>query len=231
MKRIFVVLIAVALLSFGAASWAAADDVAVIVHKSNPVDGLTMGQLRKIVLGQQTKWPNEQKIAVLMTTPGQPERDTTLRIVCGMSETSFSASFHARRIQRRSRRSPWTEMVAARGCGAAHGGRVRRAAAAVGRRRRQRRRIHQGLPTGRFSQGRHNRREQPGTTCLQAEIEIATPQSPRCGRVPAPRRSPSRQLSPCAACLSGLENPTTDRQSAPGRLGCVPDGCAVLNTS
>ena len=93
MKPRFVVLIATALLGFGSASWAAADDVAVIVHKSNPVEGLTMVQLRKIVLGQETKWPNERKIAVLMTTPGQPERDTTLRIVCGMSETSFRSHF------------------------------------------------------------------------------------------------------------------------------------------
>jgi len=31
-------------------------------------------------------------VAVLMTTPGQLERDTTLRVVCGMSETSFSPS-------------------------------------------------------------------------------------------------------------------------------------------
>jgi ABC-type phosphate transport system substrate-binding protein len=93
MKRTCVALIAMALLSFGAASWAAADDVAVIVHKSNPVDGLTMGQLRKIVMGTQSKWPNDQRIAVLMTTPGMPERDTTLRIVCGMSETSFRSHF------------------------------------------------------------------------------------------------------------------------------------------
>ena len=51
MKRIFVVLIAMAHLSFGAASWAAADDVAVIVHKSNPIGGLTMSQLRKSCWG------------------------------------------------------------------------------------------------------------------------------------------------------------------------------------
>jgi hypothetical protein len=93
MKRMLVVLIATALLGFGAASQAAADDVAVIVHKSNPVDGLTLGELRKIVMGTQAKWPNEQKIAVLMTTPGQPERDTTLKVVCGMSETNFSLHF------------------------------------------------------------------------------------------------------------------------------------------
>jgi phosphate transport system substrate-binding protein len=93
MKRVVVALIALALLSIGTPSRAAADDVAVIVNKSNPVDNLTMDQLRKIVLGQQTTWPDEGKIAVLMTTPGQPERDATLRIVCGMSETSFRLHF------------------------------------------------------------------------------------------------------------------------------------------
>ena len=93
MKRMLVVLIATALLGFGAVSHAAAEDVAVIVHKSNPVDGLTLGELRKIVMGTQPKWPNEQKIAVLMTTPGQPERETTLKVVCGMNETSFNLHF------------------------------------------------------------------------------------------------------------------------------------------
>jgi phosphate transport system substrate-binding protein len=93
MKRMFVVLIATALLGMGVASQAAADDVVVIVNKSNPVDGLTMIELRKIVLGQQTKWPDGKKIAVLMTMPGQPERDSTLKIVCGMTETDFTLHF------------------------------------------------------------------------------------------------------------------------------------------
>jgi phosphate transport system substrate-binding protein len=93
MKRLFVVLIATALAGFCAVSQASADDVAVIVNKSNPVEGLTMAQLRKIVLGQETKWTSGKKIAVLMTTPGQPERDDTLKIVCGMSETDFTLHF------------------------------------------------------------------------------------------------------------------------------------------
>ena len=93
MKRMLVVLIAAALLWFGAASQAAADDVAVIVHKSNPVEGLTLGELRKIVMGTQAKWPDGKKMAVLMTTPGQPERDSTLKIVCSMKETDFTLHF------------------------------------------------------------------------------------------------------------------------------------------
>jgi hypothetical protein len=100
MRRTLAVLIATALLGLGAASRAAADDVAVIVNKANPVAGLTMAQLRKIVLGQETKWADGKKITVLMTTPGQPERNSTLRIVAGMSET-ISPSFHARLVQGR----------------------------------------------------------------------------------------------------------------------------------
>jgi hypothetical protein len=88
-----VVLIATALLGFGAPSRAVADDVAVIVHHSNAIGGLALGQLRRIILGQQTKWPGEQTIVVLMTPPGQLEREITLRVVCGMSETSFSLHF------------------------------------------------------------------------------------------------------------------------------------------
>lgn len=52
-----------------------------------------MVQLRRIVLGQESTWPGGKKIAVLMPTPGKPERDGTLRIVCGMNETDFSLHF------------------------------------------------------------------------------------------------------------------------------------------
>ena len=92
-QRMSVVLVAAALLGLGAAPPPAADDVAVIVNKSNPVQSMTMAQLRKIVLGEEGKWPGGKKISVLMPTPGKPERDGTLRIVCGMNETDFSLHF------------------------------------------------------------------------------------------------------------------------------------------
>ena len=93
LHRMSVVLVATALLGLGAGSRPEADDVAVIVNKSNPIQSMTMVQLRKIVLGQEAKWPGGKKIAVLMATPGKPERDGTLRIVCGMNETDFTLHF------------------------------------------------------------------------------------------------------------------------------------------
>jgi ABC-type phosphate transport system substrate-binding protein len=93
MKRICVVLLAGVLLGFGIVSAASAEDVAVIVNKSNPVASFTMADLRKILLGPRPQWPNGTNIIVLMTKPGQPERDTTIKIVCGMSETDFMLHF------------------------------------------------------------------------------------------------------------------------------------------
>jgi phosphate transport system substrate-binding protein len=93
MKRVCVALVATALLGFGTASQAAADDVAVIVNKSNPVDTLTMAQLRMILLGPRPKWSSGNNISVLMTQPGQPERSGALKVVCGMSETDFNLHF------------------------------------------------------------------------------------------------------------------------------------------
>jgi ABC-type phosphate transport system substrate-binding protein len=67
--------------------------VAIVVNKANPIDGLTLTQLRRILLGQEPKWPTGKKIAVMMTTPGQPERDAALKIVCNMRETDFTLYF------------------------------------------------------------------------------------------------------------------------------------------
>jgi len=94
MTRTLATLIAIAVL-FGVdvGSQAGPRDVAVIVNRANPTDGLALTQLRKIVLGQEMKWPDGKKIAILMTTPGLPERDMTLKIVCGMSETDFTLHF------------------------------------------------------------------------------------------------------------------------------------------
>src|SRR5258706_13943367 len=88
------VLILAGTLSVLLSAAATADDVAVIVNKADAAAGaLTMVQLRKIVLGQEGKWPDGKRIAVVMTTSGQPERDSTLKIVCGMSETDFTLHF------------------------------------------------------------------------------------------------------------------------------------------
>ena len=81
MRQVFAVLAATAALTFGAASRTTADDVAVIVNKSNPVMAMTIVQLPAILLGAGVNWTGGNKITAVMTPAGQPERSGTLRIV------------------------------------------------------------------------------------------------------------------------------------------------------
>lgn len=68
----------------------AGEDLAVIVNKTNPADGLTKAQLKRIVLGEQSAWQSGKKVTVVLRSPGQSERDGVLHSVCGMSEDDFN---------------------------------------------------------------------------------------------------------------------------------------------
>jgi ABC-type phosphate transport system substrate-binding protein len=68
-------------------------NLAIIVNLSNPVDGLSLPELRKVFLGERRHWPNGRRITLVMMEPGQAERKTLIREVCQMSETDFRQHF------------------------------------------------------------------------------------------------------------------------------------------
>ena len=63
--------------------------LAIVVHPSNPVEDLTMTQLRRIFLGEEGHWPNGQRITLVMMEVGQPERKAVLQQICRMSENDY----------------------------------------------------------------------------------------------------------------------------------------------
>jgi ABC-type phosphate transport system substrate-binding protein len=68
--------------------------VAIIVNKSNPVESLTLGELREFFLAERSHWPTKQRVRVAMVAAGRPERQVLLRTVCNMSrEQDFQAYF------------------------------------------------------------------------------------------------------------------------------------------
>jgi ABC-type phosphate transport system substrate-binding protein len=67
--------------------------LAIIVNKSNPVEGLSYADLRQIFLGQRSYWPHGRKITLVMREPGQAEREAVLRAVYGMGERDFNRHF------------------------------------------------------------------------------------------------------------------------------------------
>jgi phosphate transport system substrate-binding protein len=67
--------------------------VAVIVNLSNPVNDLSLKDLRSIAMIQRTQWPNGRRITVALYEPGYPEREAVLRRVYRMNEAAFTRYF------------------------------------------------------------------------------------------------------------------------------------------
>jgi len=72
---------------------AAGDPIVVIVNSSNPVDNLSLGELKKLFLSDRDLWDTGKSVAPVMVVSGAPERTAFLKIVCGMRDADFSKYF------------------------------------------------------------------------------------------------------------------------------------------
>jgi hypothetical protein len=69
------------------------ENLAIIVNQSNPIDDLSLKELRTVFLGERSHWPNGRRITLVMMDQGLVERNAVLRDVCHMSETEFGRHF------------------------------------------------------------------------------------------------------------------------------------------
>jgi len=72
---------------------AAGDPIVVIVNNANPVDNLTLAELKKLFLGDRSRWDTGKAVAPVMLAPGAPERTAFLKIVCGMNDADLGKYF------------------------------------------------------------------------------------------------------------------------------------------
>jgi ABC-type phosphate transport system substrate-binding protein len=68
---------------------AAGGDIAVVVRPDLPVDGLTLAQTRKLLLGEQQFWNPNLRVTLLLRAPSARERDVVLKVIYGMNEAEF----------------------------------------------------------------------------------------------------------------------------------------------
>ena len=68
--------------------------LAVIVHKSNPTENLSLAELREYFLSERTNWPTKQKVRAVMIAAGRPERAALLQVALDMRrEQDYQAHF------------------------------------------------------------------------------------------------------------------------------------------
>jgi len=93
--------LALALIPLGAALFAApnvshaqsAEPLAIVVNKANPMNEVSLADLRKIYRGQRGRWSNGRRVTIVMRDPGAPERDALLRSLYGVDEENYRRGF------------------------------------------------------------------------------------------------------------------------------------------
>lgn len=69
------------------------EPLVIVVNRSNPVEDLSLADLRTVFLGGRSHWVNGRRITLVMREPGEPERIAILRDVCGMNEDQLKTHF------------------------------------------------------------------------------------------------------------------------------------------
>jgi ABC-type phosphate transport system substrate-binding protein len=78
------------LIAIRAAGTPADAEVAIVVNLNNPVNNLTLADLRKIYFGDRQYWKGNLPVVLLMRSPGSHEREVVLRVVFEMTEERYT---------------------------------------------------------------------------------------------------------------------------------------------
>jgi len=70
-----------------------AEPIAIVVNRANPVSDISLAELRRLLLGERSRWRNGRRVTIVMREPGTAERSAILRQVLGMSESAFRRHF------------------------------------------------------------------------------------------------------------------------------------------
>ena len=76
----------------GCSGAAAARDIALISHKSNPVSAMAMPELTKICKGQTNRWPDGKTVTFVTRSPDAPEMKIVVEKVYAMPRDEVSAA-------------------------------------------------------------------------------------------------------------------------------------------
>jgi hypothetical protein len=60
-----------------------------VTNVANPTGSVSVGDLRRMLMGETRKWPHGPRVTVAMREPGEPQRGAVLRLVCHMTEQDF----------------------------------------------------------------------------------------------------------------------------------------------
>ncbi len=66
-----------------------ANGLAVVVNKTNPTEGLSMAQLRRLLLGDMRNWPDKKKVALIAPDPQSATFKCMLSSIVRMTDVEY----------------------------------------------------------------------------------------------------------------------------------------------
>jgi ABC-type phosphate transport system substrate-binding protein len=80
--------------------------IAVIVNPRNPIESISLAELRNVFLGTQQFWKDGTQIVPIVRAPSAKERDVLLRRVVHMSDLQFQQYWRNRRATHKAGHEP-----------------------------------------------------------------------------------------------------------------------------
>jgi hypothetical protein len=75
--------------SFSARAECPANGLAIVVNKANPTEGLSMAQLRRLLLGDLRSWPDKKPVVLIAPDPTSPAFRCILSAVVRMTDAEY----------------------------------------------------------------------------------------------------------------------------------------------
>jgi hypothetical protein len=90
---VFTLLLLSVLIVFSVSETRGDEALAVVVNKSNPVENMTLEELRKYCVQERKHRADDKRVTVVLREPGQMEREAALQLIYRMSESDFKRYF------------------------------------------------------------------------------------------------------------------------------------------
>jgi len=71
----------------------AGDAIAVVVNKANPLDNISLEELRRYCIAERKHWKDGKRVTVVLRDPGQSERSAVLQFIYRMTEADYARHF------------------------------------------------------------------------------------------------------------------------------------------
>ena len=82
--------------SLGVSHASQAGEIAIVVNASNPVNDVSLPELRNMLMGDRRFWKGNVRVKLILREPGVRDRDAVLALLLKMDNKAFAAQWRAK---------------------------------------------------------------------------------------------------------------------------------------